>query len=153
MKIIKPENIQKPVLKELDGQYMCEIVFDISNELGFEFDKLAAKNEIVRFLISSLTDKITFTNFDESYLYTFVDKFPSNNCEKEFIQFPTSPKDWKSTFSPIPFNHKEFNQYKKRLIAQFYIKSEKDYTPDKSDFRISYEYVENIAENFSRKFQ
>lgn len=153
MKIIKPEDIKKPVLKELDGQYVCEIVFDISNELGFEFDKLAAKNEIVRFLISSLTDKITFTNFDESCLYTIVGKFPSNNCEKEFIQFPTSSEAWKSTFSPISFNHKKFNQYKKRLIAHFYIKSEKGYIPDKSDFRISYEYVENIAENFSRKFQ
>lgn len=153
MKIIKPEDIKKPVLKELDGQYVCEIVFDISNELGVEFDKLAAKNEFVRFLISSLTEKITFTNFDESYLHTSVDKFSPNNCEKEFIQFPSSSESWKSNSSSFSLHSKEFNNYSKRLVAHFYIKSEKGYTPDKSDFRISYEYVENIAENFSRKFQ
>ena len=145
MKIIKPEDIQKPVLEELDGQYVCDITFDISDELGVKFNKLAAKNEFVRFIISSLTDEIAFTSFDESYLSTIAGEFPPNNCEKEFIQFPTSSEAWKSTLYPSSLPHKEFDLYKKNILAHFYIKSEKGYTPDKSDFRISYEYVENIA--------
>ena len=153
MKIIKPEDIQKTVLKELDGQYECEILFNISDKLGFEFYQLSAKNKFVRFIISSLTDEIAFTNFDESYLSTVGVTFAPNNCEKEFIQFPTSSEAWKSDSHPFPLPYKAFNNYSKHLVAHFYIKSEKGYTPDKSDFRISYEYVENIAENFSRKFQ
>ena len=153
MKIIKPEDIQKPVLKELDGQYVCEILFNISDKLGFEFYQLSAKNMFVRFMISSLTDEIEFTNFEESHLSTVGVIFPPNNYEKEFIQFPASSEAWKSDSHPFQLPSKAFNTYSKHLVAHFYIKSEKGYIPDKSDFRISYEYVENIAEIFSRKFQ